>query len=202
MSEALMVVGSTLVGLPLSPYHVSWNSAASLQNLGTRGLAWMRPSSLRSYQSRRALSGWGRTEMQWRKSFWTQELWLGSGQEGWTIGPGKSSFSIWELWNYRFILSILCTGADGGSSGLTMRMEQVYLWMEVIAGIARTEPVPWAGKYITLLHGICTAVLTWRKFKNNSGQSSHGVNPLYFRRCLHMHYFLLMLFFLASNIYL
>lgn len=33
----------------------------------------MRPSSLRRYQSRRALSGWGRTEMGWRKSFWVQE---------------------------------------------------------------------------------------------------------------------------------
>ena len=41
-----------------------------------------------------------------------------------------------------------------------MRMEQVHLWMEVIAGVAQTEPVPRPGKYLTLLHGIRTAVLT------------------------------------------
>lgn len=52
------------------------------------------------------------------------------------------------------------SGADGGSSRLTMRMEQVGLWTEVIIGVAQTEPVPWAGKYITRLHGIHTAVLT------------------------------------------
>lgn len=140
MSEALMVMGSTPVSLPLSPPHfVCWNSAANLQNLGTIGLTWTWPSSQR----------WSEALRQ-KGTLWVGQDW--GGMEKVILDPramagvwtGRADQRPWkEFVQHLGTLKIqICSrhplhmsGAEGGSLGLMMRKKQVCLWMEVIVGV-------------------------------------------------------------------
>lgn len=100
----------------------------------------------------------GRTGLRWDGEVIPDpKAMAGCGQGGQTKGPGKSLFSVWELSKYRFVLSIPCT--------CLVLMEELRVDNEEGAA----EPVDggyrWgrpgrAWKYINLLRGILTAVLT------------------------------------------
>lgn len=133
------------------------------------------------------------------------KAWQGCGQEGQTKGKSalekrekreKSSFSILDHWKYTqtwcWWRELRADSEEGVGTSTDKDHGQGH----------RTKAPPQAWKYMAMFHSIPTAVLTRRKFINNNSLSSHGADSLDFHHCLHMHYFLLMLLFLAADTYL
>lgn len=133
------------------------------------------------------------------------KAWQGCGQEGQTEGKSalaKSSFSIFRslkihappqhhLYTDPVLMRELRADSEEGKCTST---DKDHGQGHRIKALPR--------KYMAMLHGIPTAVLTQRKFINNNSVSSHGADCLDFHCSLHMPYFLLMLLFLAADTYL